>query len=87
MLWHAAHLAEQRPFSLPTEEEQRRLTEQEAHWLEQRSNGKHTKATSIVPFSMSFIDEHLGDLGVGIGWWDYFKEWILPINPSACEWL
>lgn len=86
-LWLAAHLAEQRLLSLPTEEEQRRLAEQEARWLEQRSNGKHAKATSIVPFSMSFIDELLGDLGVGIGWWDYFKEWILPINPSACEWL
>ncbi|GFZ49909.1 hypothetical protein JCM24511_07312 [Saitozyma sp. JCM 24511] len=82
-LWLVAQLSEQKLFSLPTEEEQRRLAEHEARWLEQRNNGKHAKATNIVPFSMSFIDELLGDLGVGIGWWDYFKEWILPINPSA----
>lgn len=85
-LWLAAHL-EGRLLALPTEEQRRKLAEDEARWLEERTNGKHAKGTSIVPFSMSFIDELLADLGVAIEWWNYFKEWILPIDPSACKWL
>lgn len=84
-LWLAAHLADVPLLHLPGVEEQRRLAEEESRWLEDRAKGKHAKATSIVPFSLSHIDELLGDLGVGLSRWDHLKEWLLPIDPSACE--
>lgn len=84
-LWLAAYLNGGLLAPLPTEEEQRRQAEVAARWLDERTNGCHAKGTSIVPFSMSFVDELLEDLGVGIGWWGYLREWVLPIDPAACE--
>jgi dimethylaniline monooxygenase (N-oxide forming) len=84
-LWLAAYLTGGLHALLPSEEERRRQAEDEARWLDKRTNGCHAKGTSIVPFSMSFVDELLKDLGVGIGWWGYLKEWILPVDPAACE--
>jgi hypothetical protein len=84
-LWLAAYLTGGLLAPFPSEEEQRRQAEDEARWLGERTNGCHAKGTSIVPFSMSFVDELLEDLGVGIGWWDYLREWVLPVDPAACE--
>lgn len=88
-LWIAAHLETLsnpsiRLLSLPSPEEQHRSAVEKAAWLRQRTNGKHANGANIIPFSLSNIDEMLGDLGVRIGWLAYLREWLLPVDPSAC---
>jgi dimethylaniline monooxygenase (N-oxide forming) len=87
-LWLAAHLdstAEAPLLTLPPSDEQKRLAHEETAWMRQRTGGHHARATNIVPFSMSNIDEMLNDLHVSIGTWNWLREWILPVNPSACK--
>jgi dimethylaniline monooxygenase (N-oxide forming) len=87
-LWLAAHLestAEAPLLSIPAPDEQERLAHEETAWMRQRTDGHHARATNIVPFSMSNIDEMLNDLDVSIGTWNWLKEWFLPVNPSACK--
>jgi dimethylaniline monooxygenase (N-oxide forming) len=87
-LWLAAHI-ESTPdlplMRLPSPEEQRKLAQAEAKWFRARTDGKHANATSVLPFSMSNIDDMLDDMKVHIGWWSRLKEWLLPIDPDACK--
>lgn len=65
------------------------IAEREAHvrkrlaWMEERTEGKHSKGTNIIPFSVHNIDELLDDLGVGVSGFTRFKEWLLPIDPRS----
>jgi dimethylaniline monooxygenase (N-oxide forming) len=87
-LWLAAHL-ESSPdlplLRLPPPDEQKSLAQEQARWLRARTAGKHANATSITPFSMSHIDELLDDMDVRIGWWPRLREWLLPVDPTACK--
>lgn len=84
-VWIASCLA--RTLRVPPEEEQRRLALEEVEWMRERTSGRHAQGTSLVPFSMTYIDELLDDMGVRLGRWSRIKEWFLPIDPSACECL
>ncbi|WRT69903.1 uncharacterized protein IL334_006894 [Kwoniella shivajii] len=89
-IWLAAHLRtdEQDPLLvLTSRHQQRQKTAEEVTWHRERTEGHHASGTSIVPFSMSNIDEMLGDLEVEIGWLDYMREWVLPIRPSAYRYI
>lgn len=65
------------------------IAEREAHvrkrlaWMEERTEGKHSKGTNIIPFSVHNIDELLDDLNVSVGGFTRFKEWLLPIDPRS----
>ncbi|WVW87152.1 hypothetical protein I302_109209 [Kwoniella bestiolae CBS 10118] len=84
-LWLASHLERSLGLirQLPSKEQQRLEAGEEIAWLRKRTDGHHANGTDIVPFSLSNIDEMLNDLGFGIVWFDWLREWLLPVNPGA----
>jgi hypothetical protein len=50
--------------------------------MEARTDGKHSKGTNIIPFSVHHIDELLGDLKLPLGAFTRFKQWLTPIDPG-----
>jgi dimethylaniline monooxygenase (N-oxide forming) len=78
--WIASNLSGM--LTLPSEEEQRAHTERRLAWMEERTEGKHSKGTNIIPFSIHNVDELLDDLNLSIGSFKRFREWLLPINPK-----
>ncbi|WWC73886.1 uncharacterized protein I206_107858 [Kwoniella pini CBS 10737] len=84
-MWLASHIESDIALirDFPSEIVQKRLTKEETAWHRRRTEGHHANGTSIVPFSLSNIDEMLEDLGVKIGWLSHIKEWILPVKPLA----
>lgn len=61
-VWTAAHLAGALP--LPPIEQRRNQVALELEYMKARTNGKHARGTSVIPFSIRNIDEMLSDLGV-----------------------
>jgi hypothetical protein len=51
-------------------------------WMDERTDGKHSKGTNIIPFSLHHIDELLQDLGMPLSALTRFKQWLLPTNPG-----
>jgi dimethylaniline monooxygenase (N-oxide forming) len=80
-VWTARHLRGDLP--LPPVEERRRQVAARLRWMEHRTQGKHARGTTIIPFSMHNIDEMLDDMGVGIGRAARAVEWLLPLRPGA----
>jgi hypothetical protein len=78
-LWLADYLIGD--LQLPSLDERRDQVERRLIWMEERTEGKHSKGTNIIPFSVHNIDELLDDLGIGIGAFNRFNEWLLPIDP------
>lgn len=56
----------------------RRLT-----WMEERTQGRHARGTSVVPFSLHNVDELLHDLHADVGHLTRLREWALPVRPAA----
>jgi cation diffusion facilitator CzcD-associated flavoprotein CzcO len=79
-LWLADLLGGQ--LSLPPLAEQNRIVDERLAWMEARTEGKHSKGTNIIPFSVHHIDELLADLRLPLGALTRFKQWLLPINPG-----
>lgn len=79
-LWLADHLGGQ--LDLPTAAEQNRLIDERLAWMEERTEGKHSKGTNIIPFSVHHIDELLADLRLPLSALTRFKQWLLPIDPG-----
>lgn len=67
---------------LPSENKQRAIVAERLAWMEERTEGKHSKGTNIIPFSVHHIDELLADMQMQIGVLTRFKQWLLPINPG-----
>ncbi|MFD2177621.1 flavin-containing monooxygenase [Veronia pacifica] len=70
-------------FSLPSELEQNKIVDERLAWMEQRTDGKHSKGTNIIPFSIHHIDELLGDMKMNIGRFTRFKQWLGALNPEV----
>ncbi|MNT80949.1 hypothetical protein D3C72_2204820 [compost metagenome] len=51
-------------------------------WMEERTDGKHSKGTNIIPFSVHNIDELLQEMGLPLGVLTRFKQWLGPVDPS-----
>ncbi len=79
-LWLADYLGGQ--MRLPTIAEQNRIIDQRLAWMEERTEGKHSKGTNIIPFSVHHIDELLADMQLSLGVFTRIKQWLLPINPA-----
>lgn len=69
--------------TLPPVEEQKRRSQEELDWMKERTRGKHSKGTNVVPFSLHNIDDMLSDLKVSIGWLETARQWLLPVKPAA----
>jgi dimethylaniline monooxygenase (N-oxide forming) len=67
---------------LPPVPIQRAIIRERLAWMEERTQGKHSKGTNIIPFSVHHIDELLGDMGLPLGVFTRIKQWLLPVNPG-----
>lgn len=79
-LWIVAHMAG--ALRLPPEAEQLAATDRRLAWMAERTEGKHARGTNIIPFSMHQVDELLEDMGLGIGGFQRFMEWQMPVKPG-----
>lgn len=67
---------------LPPQEAMDALIGRRLAWMEERTDGKHSKGTNIIPFSVHNIDELLQDMGLPLGVLTRFKQWLGPVDPS-----
>ncbi|KAK9898501.1 fad-dependent oxidoreductase [Cystobasidium minutum MCA 4210] len=63
---------------LPSTQEQIKASQEELDWMKERTRGKHSKGTNVVPFSLHNIDEMLTDLHIGIGFVETARQWLTP---------
>jgi cation diffusion facilitator CzcD-associated flavoprotein CzcO len=77
--WISAYLSGM--LDLPSDVEQIAFTEKRLEWMEERTEGKHSRGTNIIPFSVHNVDELLSDLNIHISGFKRFQEWLLPIDP------
>lgn len=80
-VWIAAHLLGS--LELPPAEQMRAQVGEQLRWMEQFSEGKHARGTSVIPFSMHNIDEVLSDLRLDVGGLTKARQWLLPVDPSS----
>ncbi|NOX52601.1 MAG: NAD(P)/FAD-dependent oxidoreductase [Gammaproteobacteria bacterium] len=65
--------------SLPADSHMRADIDARLAWMEQRTDGKHSKGTNIIPFSVHQIDEFLGDINLPLGALKRFSQWFMPV--------
>lgn len=67
---------------LPPVAQQLATIDKRLAWMEERTDGKHSKGTNIIPFSVHNIDELLHDMKLPLGASTRFKQWLDPIDPG-----
>lgn len=67
---------------LPPQEAMNALIDRRLAWMEERTDGKHSKGTNIIPFSVHNIDELLQDMALPLGVLTRFKQWLGPVDPA-----
>ena len=67
---------------LPAPREQDRMIDERLAWMQERTGGKHSKGTNIIPFSVHQIDELLNDMRLPLAAMTRFKQWVMPVNPA-----
>ena len=77
-LWIAGHLL--RAFDLPSAEQMQKAVDERLVWMEQRTEGKHSKGTNIIPFSVHHMDELLSDLALSLNVFKRFRQWLIPVS-------
>lgn len=81
--WVADHLGGS--MSLPPVEQRRALVRERLRWTQDRTEGKHSHGTNVIPFSMHQIDEMLEDIGLDVDRPTRIKQWLLPVDPGAYQ--
>lgn len=66
---------------LPPPDQQLATIAKRLAWMEERTEGKHSRGTNIIPFSVHNIDELLRDMGLQLGAATRVKQWLMPIDP------
>ena len=84
-LWLADYL--NGGFSLPSNQQQNSDIDARLAWMEARTDGKHSKGTNIIPFSIHNIDELLGDMNMNVGRFRQFLQWIGALQPKSYGYL
>ena len=80
-LWLVDHL--NGGVSLPSLSEQNRYIDERLAWMQERTGGKHSKGTNIIPFSIHHIDELLDDMQMNVGRFTKFKQWMGALQPKV----
>jgi dimethylaniline monooxygenase (N-oxide forming) len=80
-LWTASLLSGR--IALPAAAQMRDQTHAALRWMRERTQAKHARGASIVPFSMRNIDELLRDMAVDVSRATRLRQWLLPIDPRA----
>ena len=79
-LWLADHL--RGGVALPPPAEQDAYIDARLAWMEARTDGKHSKGTNIIPFSVHHMDELLNEIRLPLPRGIRLKQWLVAINPS-----
>ncbi len=51
-------------------------------WMEARTDGKHSKGTNIIPFSVHHMDELLAEIDLKLPLMTRLKHWLMAINAA-----
>ena len=84
-LWLADYL--NGGFTLPSSQEQNNDIDARLAWMEARTDGKHSKGTNIIPFSIHNIDELLDDMNMNVGSFRKFLQCISALQPKSYGYL
>lgn len=68
---------------LPSDAEQNEWIDRRLAWMRARTDGKHSRGTNIIPFSMHHIDELLRDLRLNLGPFTRFTQWLKAVDPGS----
>lgn len=79
-LWLAEYFTD--GLNLPSKDEMLRETDKYLAWSKERSNGKNSKGTNIIPFTMNHVDDLLDDVKYDVSGFTKFKQWNVPSAPS-----
>ncbi len=80
-MWIAEYL--RGAIKMPSREEQEAWIDRRLAWMRGRTDGKHSKGTNIIPFSIHQIDELLDEIDANIGWFTKFRQWFTALDPSV----
>ncbi len=67
---------------LPDENEINRWIDERLDWMKARTDGKHSKGTNIIPFSVHQMDELLADIDLELPLPIRVKQWFWPVYGS-----
>lgn len=79
-LWIAEYL--EGAIGLPSEAEMQSACDERLAWMEARTDGKHSKGTNIIPFSVHQMDELLNEINLNIPLPRRFLQWFKPVTGS-----
>jgi hypothetical protein len=66
--------------TLPPPAERDRHIDERLAWMESRTDGKHSKGTNIIPFSVHHMDELLEEIDLRLPLLTRLKHWLTAIN-------
>lgn len=69
-------------FDLPTDEVQNAYVDRRLAWMEERTDGKHSKGTNIIPFSVHHMDEMLDEIDLRLPLGTRLKHWLVAIDAA-----
>ena len=64
---------------LPSDDDMNKWIDERLTWMKARTDGKHSKGTNIIPFSVHQMDELLQDIDLELGAFTRFKQWLAPV--------
>ncbi|MDO8862026.1 NAD(P)/FAD-dependent oxidoreductase [Haliea sp. E1-2-M8] len=67
---------------LPSLQAQNEYADRKLAWMEARTDGKHSKGTNIIPFSIHHIDELLDDMNMNLPVPTRVKQWFRALDPG-----
>ena len=70
---------------LPPEEIMNEWIDERLKWMKERTDGKHSKGTNIIPFSVHQMDELLHDIDLELSAVKRFSQWFVPITGKDFE--
>lgn len=79
-LWLADHLSG--GVELPAEAARNAYIDERLAWMEARTDGKHSKGTNIIPFSVHHMDELLRDIDLALPLSTRIKHWFVAIDAA-----
>ena len=69
-------------FTPPADAVQNAEIDRKLAWMEERTDGKHSKGTNIIPFSVHHMDELLNDIDLALPLGLRLKHWLVAINAA-----
>lgn len=68
--------------TLPSDAAQNAYVDERLAWMEARTDGKHSKGTNIIPFSVHHIDELLREIDLELPVMTRIKHWFVAIDAA-----